>query len=217
MCGNPLKFFLPYVMMIWDLRGGAAMAITIPADRHFLLMSDLLSAGLSYYKIKKLVEAGKLIKLTNKMYENTTYSGETSDFETAFAYVPRGIICMMTAARNYGLTTFLPDAVDIAIERNMKISTLPDWPSINIWYFPEKRYSSGITSITDAVGTYPIYDVEKTVIDILYYRNKVGIEETKEILKNYLARADRNLVQLRRYADALGCEKILRTYLEVLL
>ena len=123
----------------------------------------------------------------------------------------------MTAARSYGLTTFLPDAVDIAIERNMKISTLPDWPNINIWYFPEKRYNSGITSITDTTGEYPIYDVEKTVIDILYYRNKVGIEETKEILKNYLARADRNLIQLRRYADALGCGKILTTYLEVLL
>ena len=203
--------------MVWDLRGGAAMTMTIPSDRHFLPVSDLLSAGFSYYRINKLVEEGKLIKLNNKMYENTTYSGETSDFEAAFAYAPRGIICMMTAARSYGLTTFLPDAVDIAIERNMKVSTLPDWPSINIWYFPEKRYSSGITSITDAAGEYPIYDVEKTVIDILYYRNKVGIEETKEILKNYLARSDRNLIQMRRYADALGCGKILTTYLEVLL
>ena len=193
------------------------MTMTIPADRHYLLVSDLLSAGYSYYKINKLVEEGKLIKLNNKTYENTTYSGETSDFEAVFAYTPRGIICMMTAARSYGLTTFLPEAVDIAIERNMKVSTLPDWPNINIWYFPEKRYSSGITSITDTVGKYPIYDMEKTVIDILYYRNRVGIEETKEILKNYLARADRNLIQLRRYAEALGCGKILRTYLEVLL
>ena len=203
--------------MVWDLRGGAAMTMTIPSDRHFLPISDLLSAGFSYYRINKLVEEGTLIKLNNKMYENTAYSGETSDFEAAFAYAPRGIICMMTAARSYGLTTFLPDAVDIAIERNMKVSTLPDWPSINIWYFPEKRYGSGITGIADGTGEYPIYDVEKTVIDILYYRNKVGIEETKEILKNYLARTDRNLIQLRRYADALGCGKILTTYLEVLL
>ena len=60
-------------------------------------------------------------------------------------------------------------------------------------------------------------EFEKTVIDILYYRNKVGIEETKEVLKNYLAKPDRNLIQLRRYADALGCGKILGTYLEVLL
>ena len=193
------------------------MTLKLPADRHFLAVSDLLSAGFSYYKINKLVAEGKLIKLNNKMYENTAYSGEVSDFSVVSAYAPKGILCMMTAVRYYALTTYLPDSVDIAIERNMKISTMPEWPSINIWYFPEKRYNTGIVRIADAAGEYRIYDIEKTVIDILYYRNKVGIEETKEVLRNYLARPDRDLIRLRRYADTLGCKKILGTYLEVLL
>lgn len=193
------------------------MTLTLPADRHFLAVSDLLSAGFSYYKINKLVAEGKLIKLNNKMYENTAYSGEVSDFSVVSAYAPKGILCMMTAVRYYALTTYLPDSVDIAIERNMKISTMPEWPSINVWYFPEKRYNSGIVRIADAAGEYRIYEIEKTVIDILYYRNKVGIEETKEVLRNYLARPDRDLIRLRRYADTLGCKKILGTYLEVLL
>ena len=193
------------------------MTLTLPADRHFLAVSDLLSAGFSYYKINKLVAEGKLIKLNNKMYENTAYSGEVSDFSVVSAYAPKGILCMMTAVRYYALTTYLPDSVDIAIERNMKISTMPEWPSIHIWYFPEKRYNTGIVRIADAAGEYRIYDIEKTVIDILYYRNKVGIEETKEVLRNYLARPDRDLIRLRRYADTLGCKKILGTYLEVLL
>ena len=199
------------------MEGGASMTLTLPADRHFLAVSDLLSAGFSYYKINKLVAEGKLIKLNNKMYENTAYSGEVSDFSVVSAYAPKGILCMMTAIRYYALTTYLPDSVDIAIERNMKISTMPEWPSINVWYFPEKRYNSGIVRIADAAGEYRIYDIEKTVIDILYYRNKVGIEETKEVLRNYLARPDRDLIRLRRYADTLGCKKILGTYLEVLL
>ena len=193
------------------------MTLTLPADRHFLAVSDLLSAGFSYYKINKLVAEGKLIKLNNKMYENTAYSGEVSDFSVVSAYAPKGILCMMTAIRYYALTTYLPDSVDIAIERNMKISTMPEWPSINVWYFPEKRYNTGIVRIADAAGEYRIYDIEKTVIDILYYRNKVGIEETKEVLRNYLAKPDRDLIRLRRYADTLGCKKILGTYLEVLL
>ena len=199
------------------MEGGASMTLTLPADRHFLAVSDLLSAGFSYYKINKLVAEGKLIKLNNKMYENTAYSGEVSDFSVVSAYAPKGILCMMTAIRYYALTTYLPDSVDIAIERNMKISTMPEWPSINIWYFPEKRYNTGIVRIADAAGEYRIYDIEKTVIDILYYRNKVGIEETKEVLRNYLARPDRDLIRLRRYADTLGCKNILGTYLEVLL
>ena len=186
-------------------------------DQQFYSTVELLSSGLTYYRINRLVKAGHLVKLNNKMYENKLYEGDESDIAFACAYAPKGVICMMSAARHYGLTTFLPEGVDIAIERDMKISTLPDWPQINIWYFPEKRYSTGVTTSSDDACQFLIYDIEKTVVDVLYYRNKVGIEETKEILKNYLMRKDRDLVKLRRYADLLGCKKILGTYMEVLL
>ena len=99
----------------------------------------------------------------------------------------------------------------------MKISTVPEWPRFHIWYFPEKRYETGIITEKDEGGEFRIYNIEKTVADILYYRNKIGIEDTRGILKNYLARADRNLTVLHRYANELGCGKILGTYLEVLL
>ena len=201
----------------WKEVAALGAAIILQPDQHFYSISELLAAGLTYYKINKLVSDGHLIKLNNKVYENTSFTGEESDFAFAGVYAPKGIICMMSAARHYGLTTFLPEGVDIAIERNMKVSTLPDWPKINLWYFPEKRYSAGVTSSSDDACEFQIYDVEKTVVDILYYRNKVGIEETKEVLKNYLRREDRDLVKLHRYADALGCKKILGTYMEVLL
>ena len=60
-------------------------------------------------------------------WKKTNRIAEDMD-EPLATYAPKGVICMMSAARHYGLTTFLPEGVDIAIERNMKISTLPDWP-----------------------------------------------------------------------------------------
>ena len=193
------------------------MSTEISPNEHFLTIDELSKRGLSHYKINKLVENGELIKVSRSMYENTAYTGDESDFSIVSAFAPKGVFCMISAARYYGLTTYLPDAVDVAIERSMKISTLPDWPAVNIWYFPQKRYSSGVTDASDNSGDFRIYNIEKTVVDILYYRNKVGIEETKEILKNYLAREDRDLIRLHRYADELGCRKILGTYLEVLI
>ena len=193
------------------------MSITIPSSEHFLTIDRLRELGFSHYKIGKLANDGKLVKVSRSMYENTAFSGDDSDFSIVSAYAPKGVFCMMTAARHYRLTTYLPGALDIAIERSMKISTLPDWPDVNVWYFPQKRFSSGVTVSSDNCCEFKIYDIEKTVVDILYYRNKVGIEETKEILKNYLARDDRDLIKLHRYADELGCGKILGTYLEVLI
>ena len=193
------------------------MTFSIPSNHQYHTMSEMLTNGLSYYKIRRLVETGRLRKLNNNIYENLDYHGEESDFAAAAAYAPKGVLCMMTAARYYGLTTFLPDSVDIAIERSMKISTLPEWPTLHIWYFPKNRYEKGLSKITDGTGEYRMYNIEKTVVDIICYRNKVGIEETKEILKNYLMRKDRDLITLHNYAEELGCGKILSTYLEVLL
>lgn len=189
----------------------------LSSEQRFYSITDLRGLGLSYYKINKMVEQHLLSKMNNKMYENAAYSGDESDYVAAMAYAPKGVICMMTAARYYGLTNYLPDAVDIAIERNMKVSTLPEWPQIHFWYFPQGRYETGIITGQDEGGEFRIYDIEKTVVDILYYRNKIGIEETGEILKNYLSKEDRNLPALHRYAEKLGCGKILGTYLEVLL
>ena len=197
--------------------GGIIMATGISPDKHFYDRRELFKMGYSYYKINKLVSQGQLNKLTNNTYENGEYTGEHSDFAIVSAYAPKSVFCMMTSARFYGLTTFLPDRVDIAIERSMKISTLPDWPDTHVWYFPDSRFNTGVTSISDETGTYRMYDIEKTVVDILYYRNKIGIEETREVLKNYLGKEDRDLIKLRKYANDLGCGKILGTYLEVLL
>ena len=75
----------------------------------------------------------------------------------------------------------------------------------------------GVTVVKEDENTFHIFDIEKTVVDVVYYRNKVGIEETSEILKNYLRRKDRQIDRLYEYARRLRCEKTVRTYLEVLI
>ena len=193
------------------------MASTFQSKKQFYSVSELRNSGLSYYRINKMTEAGLLERMNRSTFRNTTYTGNESDFAIASAYAPKAVICMLSAARYYNLTTFLPDSVDVAIERSMKISTIPEWPSMNIWYFSRDRYEAGVVTASDEGGTFRIFDIEKTVADVLSFRNRIGIEETREILKNYLRRKQRNLVKLHRYADSLGCGRILSTYLEVLL
>ena len=108
------------------------------------------------------------------------------------------------------------DVIDVAIDRKKKVSTLPDWPEIKLFYFNPIRMDIGVTKITEGGDSFYIFDIEKTVVDIIYYRNKMGIEETAEVLRNYLKRQDRHIDRLYSYAKKLHCESIVRTYLEVL-
>lgn len=190
---------------------------TIYENRKFIKIDELRDKGYSYYKIGRLVERGILRKINRSTYENLFYKGEENDFFNAEAYVPIGVICLMSAARYYDLTDFLPDAVDVAIARKKKVSTLPEWPEIRIYYFDPKRMDIGVQEIRDGENIFHIFDIEKTVVDVIYYRNKVGMEEAAEILKKYLARKERRIDRLYEYAKMLRCEKTIRTYLEVLI
>lgn len=178
--------------------------------------AELHDLNLSNYKINKLVEEGTLRKINNRFYENMTYNGDFNDFTYISAYI-EGVVCLISAASYYELTSIRPLIIDIAVHRKSKVRNLPEWPTIKPYYFSDDRYHTGIVNINDNGNRFKIYDLEKTVIDIIYYREKIGIVETKEILINYLSRKDRNLNLLYEYAEKLNCEKILKTYMEVLL
>ena len=190
--------------------------VNLPNDQMIISIEELKEAGFSHYKINQLVEDGTLVKLNKRYYENTKYEGEESEFYYVFAYAPKGVVCLMSAAAYYNLTTYRPDAVDVAIQRKSKISTMPDWPSISLYYYADERFETGIRTVQEGKNQFKIYDIEKTVVDVVFFKEKIGIEETKEILVNYLRRKDRDLNRLLRYAELLKCSDVMKTYLEVL-
>ncbi len=188
----------------------------IPGDQKIFSMQEQKGKGFSQYKVSKMVTEGKLIKLNKRFYENNAYSGEESDFYYTEAYAPKGVICLLSAAVYYQLTSFIPDAVDIAIQRKAKISTMPEWPKMNVHYYTDDRYELGVITVKEGKNEFRIYDMEKTVVDIVFYKEKIGIEETKEILITYLHRRNRNLNRLLKYAELMKCGKVMRQYLEML-
>lgn len=195
---------------------GMSNEVKLSENQMIFSIEELKKAGFSHYKINQMVEDGTLLKLNKRFYENTKYQGEESDFYYVFAYAPKGVVCLMSAAAYYNLTTYRLDAVDVAIQRKSKISTMPDWPTLSVYYYADERFETGIRNVQEGKNQFRIYDIEKTVVDIVFFREKIGIEETKEVLINYLRRSDRDLNRLLRYAELLKCSDVLKTYLEVL-
>lgn len=156
-------------------------------------------------------------KINGNTYENLNYTGDESDYLYASGYVDEGVVCLMSSAVYHNISTFRVSQVDVAIKQKSKVTILPDWPSIGIYYFSNQRYKLGMLTIPIDGGSFIIYDMEKTVCDLLSYRNKYGLEDSLNVLKNYLKREDRNIDKLITYSKKLRCYNILIKYLEVLL
>lgn len=82
---------------------------------------------------------------------------------------------------------------------------------------PELFNLGRTTLITPAGNEVPVYDLERTVCDMIRSRNKVGTETFLASLKFYAARPKKDLNKLHAYAKKMRVANVLRQYLEVLL
>ena len=75
----------------------------------------------------------------------------------------------------------------------------------------------GLTTKTLADGTtIRLYNMERTICDIIRDRNKIDSQIFNTALKEYMKRKDKNLNLLYEYAKVFKISKILKMYLEVL-
>lgn len=165
-----------------------------------------------YRRILSAVHEGELVRLRNGLYAYPdALTGNTIDIE---AIIPRGILCLYSAWSYYGLTTQIPDAIYVAIERDRKI-ILPQFPEIKLVYQQKALLEIGRTEIIEQGITVPITDLERAVCDAVKYRNKIGIDVMTEIIDNYLRHHERNLSLLTDYAKRLRVYSTLHTILQV--
>lgn len=63
----------------------------------------------------------------------------------------------------------------------------------------------------------PMYDLERTICDLMRSRNSIEIQEFNSVLKAYISRKDKNLNRLMEYAKLFRVQNVIRRYMEVLL
>lgn len=89
---------------------------------------------------------------------------------------------------------------------------------VQVYTIKPELHGVGLTTAQTPFGhPVPIYDMERTICDLLRSRNRIEIQTYQEALKAYARRKDKNLRRLMQYAGVFRVEKILRQYLEVLL
>lgn len=87
-----------------------------------------------------------------------------------------------------------------------------------VYYIKTELFDLGKTSLkTPAGNLVPVYDLERTICDVIRSRNKMGTETFLTALKLYTARPKKDLNRLNSYAKQMRVANVLRRYLEVLL
>ena len=179
--------------------------------------TELKNSGLSAFNIDKLIKAGTIERTRRGLYRIPEKAQEMSELIEVVRSAPQGVICLLSALSWHELTTHIPKEYSLAIPNKARKPVLPDYPPIQIYYFAPMRYTTG--QMTVNVDGYPVkvFDKEKTLCDIIYYRNKIGQDIVREALDIYLRNKDKKIQKLMQYADILRVSATMKKYLEVLI
>ena len=161
-----------------------------------LLYKELIKKYKSNYKIKKLVEEGKIYKIEKGIYSDKK---EVNYLEIITKKYPNAIFTMDSAFYYHNLTDVIPKKEHLALKRD---STKISDSRIKVVYYQDKFFDIGKSTLNINGVEVKVYDKERMLIELIRNRNSIGFDYYKEIIENY--REIRETLNTKRIAEYIS-------------
>ncbi len=165
--------------------------------------------------LTQLVDEKKLIRISRGLYMlPDCFEDEYYRFQVITNY---SVFSLETALYLHNYSDRVPTVYNITVPRNYN-GYLSKEKNVKLSYVKEELLNLGITEIESPLGQkIKVYDLERTICDIIKFKSKVDPEIFSKALKQYVKSKDKNLNNLIIYARKLNVEDEVRKYMEVML
>ena len=178
------------------------------------VMKDFTS-DFSKFKIYEFIENNKMIKISPGVY--ALPEALVDDTYTLYHRCPKGIISHDDALYYHGLIDREPFVHSITIYTGYNPSRLSA-SGYKVYTVKKELLDIGKIIIKNNFGNeIPMYDLERTVCDLVRNRSQFEAQDFNTALKSYISKNNKDLNKLMRYASLFKIEKIVREYMEVLM
>ena len=187
-------------------------------NKGYARMIELKKAHIHTRRIAEANREGLIEKVKPGLYKLVDYPW---DEHVSFADVcnsnMRAVICLISSASYYELTTFNPSEVYVAVPNNTDKFVLK-YPPIKVYYFAHSYYPYGIETLNTKSGIVRIYNKEKTIGDLFRYINKIGEDIAVESLKTYLMnKKETDINKLLEFSEICGVKKKIEPMIKAIL
>ncbi len=177
--------------------------------------SQVTSAGIHREHLYNLVDKKVLERSARGVYIlPEVFDDEMYNLQVRFK---QGVFSHETALYLFELTDVTPSRYSMTFPLGYNTSKLK-LVDINYYRTKNEFYKLGITTVKSHGGhDVHVYNMERTLCDILRTRNQAEIREVTDAFKMYTRLKSKNIPLLTRYAKIFHVDKKVRSYLEVLL
>mgnify|MGYP001625539335 FL=1 len=185
-------------------------------DYDYLTPKIAEKSGISKYKFYKYVRENGLEKVSHGLY----LSGDewVDGLYVLHQRCSKAVFSHDEAFYYHDLTDREPLIHTLTIYSGYNAHRITADGGCKVYTVKKELLDIGKIIIQDNCGNnIPMYDLERTVCDLIRSRNSIEVQEFNSVLKAYVARKDKNLNRLMEYAKLFRVENVIRRYMGVLL
>ena len=181
-----------------------------------LMMSEALRLGIHRRQLYALRNCGQLEVISRGLYRLIEMPEPSlPDFIPVAKKITQGVICLISSLAFHEITTQIPHFVYVALPSNAHKPSI-SYPPMRYFWYTEKLLKTGVEEHTMDGFVIKIFDIEKTLVDCVKFRNKIGMDVVLEALKMYWQRRGTNIDKLFEYAKLFRVERILKPIMETI-
>lgn len=176
-----------------------------------------VAAGVSWRDLYDLRDKGDVLELSRGLFQLAEASGIGNiDFVAVCARAPHGMIALDSALSYWDLTDNIPARVHLAVPEGSHRPAI-DHPPTTVHVFRASTFDLGRIEIGEQGGErFWITDRERTVVDAVRFRHRLGEDQANRALRRYLAQPRPKLARLADLARQLRVATPVRAALRVL-
>ena len=181
----------------------------------YLLSQDVIESGISKTYMSEFVKKYELERVAQGVY----MSADTwqDDLYILCLKNTKAILSYETALHVHELTEREPFETHVSVPYSYNAKHLRD-RGFCVHQITNDLYEMGITTATTKFGNpVLVYDVERTICDMVKVRSKKDAQMFLYAIKEYSHSKKKDISKLMRYAERLDVADEVRTYMEVLL
>lgn len=187
----------------------------IEKNNGYVTTREVVENGINKIFLTNMVRNGKLVRISRGYYGLPNYIED--DYYKLASKSKNARYSMATALYLHNLSDRTPLVYNITLPFGYN-GALQKEKNVVLNFVNRKILDLGMIEMTSPFGMkIKVYDIERTICDIIKNKNKMDAEIFSKALKEYARSKTKNLNKLMKYAKAMNIEKKVSEYMEVLL
>lgn len=188
----------------------------IEKNKGYVTRKDIDKDNIPSIYLSRYVKKYNLKQITRGFYARKEW---IIDPYLVFQYTyPQFIYSFNSSVYLHGLSDILPNYLEVTKPINYHPYTKRKDDIVIHSNTVNASYNLGITEIATPLGNIVrVYDVEKTICDIIKNKEKIEFEVYVKVLNNYAKSKNKNINKLMEYARTMKMGNKVRSQIEVLL